>query len=97
MFNKREWKAREVEFPGKRILRDAVTGAENAVFVTRDEGTVSEMGDSFSASNMNDLENRVQTGIAEAAMSYSETEQATGGTWFDGKPIYRVSKYFSNV
>jgi hypothetical protein len=97
MFNKREWKAREVEFPGKRILRDAATGAENSVFVTRDEGAVTEMGDSFSASNMNDLENRVQTGIAEAAMSYSETEQATGGTWFDGKPIYRVSKYFSNV
>lgn len=97
MFNKREWKAREVEFPGKRILKDASTGVESRVFVTRDEGNVSEMGDSFSASNMNDLENRIATGIHGAAGSFSEEEIATGATWFDGKPIYRVSKHFANV
>lgn len=29
------------------------------------------------------------TGMVEDSLSYSETEQATGGTWIDGKPIYR--------
>lgn len=31
------------------------------------------------------------------AVNYSEVEEATGGTWFDGKPIYRISKYYSGV
>lgn len=29
--------------------------------------------------------------------NYSDTEELTGGTWFDGKPLYRISKYYSNV
>jgi hypothetical protein len=29
--------------------------------------------------------------VAES-LSYSETEQATGGTWIDGKPIYKITK-----
>lgn len=96
MFEKRTWKAREVQYPGKRILTDAETGDTSSVFVTRDEGTVTEMGDSFSAANMNDLEQRISGGFADAA-SFSETPELTGGTWFDGKPIWRVSKYYSNV
>ena len=31
------------------------------------------------------------------AENFSETPQLTGGTWFDGKPIWRVSKHYSNV
>lgn len=96
MFEKRTWKAREVQYPGKRILTDAETGDTSSVFVTRDEGTVTEMGDSFSAANMNDLEQRISGGFADAA-SFSETPELTGGTWFDGKPIWRVSKYYPNV
>lgn len=96
MFEKRTWKAREVQYPGKRILTDTETGDTSSVFVTRDEGTVTEMGDSFSAANMNDLEQRISGGFADAA-SFSETPELTGGTWFDGKPIWRVSKYYPNV
>lgn len=29
--------------------------------------------------------------FVEAGQSYSTTEQRTGGTWIDGKPIYRIS------
>lgn len=97
MFEQREWKAREVQYPGKRILTDTATGEMSSVLVTRDEGTVTEMGDSFSAANMNDFEGRIASGIHDAAGSFSETEIATGATWFDGKPIYRISKYYSDV
>lgn len=30
-------------------------------------------------------------------LNFSETPELTGGTWFDGKPIWRVSKYYPNV
>lgn len=31
-------------------------------------------------------------GYVDNAVSYSTTEQPTGGTWIDGKPIYKISK-----
>lgn len=40
------------------------------------------------------LENDSGFGFAE---NFSEVEQLTGGMWFDGKPIYRISKYFPSV
>ena len=34
----------------------------------------------------------VTSDAVSKSLSYSETEQATGGTWIDGKPIYKITK-----
>lgn len=60
-FAKKTWKARLVEFAGRRALKN-VTTEETVIYdVTRNEGTVSQAGDAFSAANMNDLENRIES------------------------------------
>lgn len=58
-FTKKTWEDRLVEFAGRRKLTDATTQAVQTVDVTRDEGNVSREGTAFSASNMNDLEQRI--------------------------------------
>lgn len=65
MYQKKTWKARTSEFPTRRALTDVSTGAVQTVNVARDEGTVSEQGDGFSAANMNDLEARIAAGLDE--------------------------------
>ena len=45
--------------------------------------------------NMDKIDNALAN--SGNAVNYSEVEEATGGTWFDGKPIYRVSKFYKNV
>lgn len=58
-FTKKTWEDRLVEFAGRRKLTDVTTQAVQTVDVTRDEGNVSREGTAFSASNMNDLEQRI--------------------------------------
>ena len=58
-FVPKEWKDRLVEFAGRRKLTNVSTGEEMIVDVARNEGTVSQEGDAFSAANMSDLEQRV--------------------------------------
>ena len=58
-FVPKEWKDRLVEFAGRRKLTNVATGEETIVDVARNEGAVSQEGDSFSAENMNELEQRV--------------------------------------
>lgn len=60
-FVKKTWKDRLVEFPGRRLLKRISGSADSqmVVDVTRNEGTVSQGGDAFSAANMNDLEQRI--------------------------------------
>lgn len=58
-FVPKEWKDRLVEFAGRRKLTNVSTGEEMIVDVVRNEGTVSQEGDAFSAANMSDLEQRV--------------------------------------
>lgn len=57
-FVKKTWKDRLVEYAGRRKLTNVATGATQTVDVTRVEGTESQAGDMFNATNMNDLENR---------------------------------------
>ena len=59
-FIKKEWKDRLAEFAGRRRLTNIDTGEEMTVDVERDEGLVSQVGDSFSGKNMNDLEGRIE-------------------------------------
>ena len=87
-FKKKTWKDRLVEFAGRRTLKRISGSADSqmVVDVTRNEGTVSQAGDAFSAANMNDLEQRI-------ADEFSSINNNLGGYSFgetaDGKPGYR--------
>ena len=57
----KNWKNRDVEYPGRRTLTDTLSGTSQTVDVTRSEGTITEAGDAFDASTMNDLEGRISS------------------------------------
>ena len=67
-FVKRTWKDRISEYPNRRTINDGTITKQ--VTVARDEGTITEVGDSFNATNMNDLETRIANAIG-------------GGAWTD--------------
>ena len=56
-FIKKIWKDRISQFPNRRTINDG--NVTKQVTVGRDEGTITEPGDSFDATNMNDLEQRI--------------------------------------
>lgn len=62
-FEKKEWVDRLVEFPGRRRITDVDTEEEHVVDVKREEGQPTKVGDAFSASNMNGLEDRIADGF----------------------------------
>jgi hypothetical protein len=64
-FTPKEWKARLVEFAGRRLLRNVANGETVTYDVSRSEGQVSQEGDAFNTKNMNDLEQRVANGFAD--------------------------------
>ena len=63
-FVKKTWKDRLVEFAGRRRLLNVDTGEDFVVDVTREEGLVTQVGDAYSAENMNDLESRIESGFS---------------------------------
>ena len=63
-FVKKTWKDRVSQFPNRRTINDGVVTKQ--VTVGRDEGTITEAGDGFTASNMNDLEQRIEDGFESA-------------------------------
>lgn len=65
-FSAKEWKARLVEFAGRRSLKNVANGETTTYDVSRSEGQVSQEGDAFNTKNMNDLEQRVANGFANA-------------------------------
>ena len=67
-FVKRTWKDRISEYPNRRTINDGTVTKQ--VTVARDEGVITEAGDSFSATNMNDLETRIANAVS-------------GGAWTD--------------
>lgn len=69
-FTKKTWKDRITEFPTRRTLTKS-DGSTEMVTVARAEGTVSQEGDSFSAENMNNLENRIGNEFGEINKSLS--------------------------
>lgn len=95
-FVTKEWKDRLVEFAGRRKLINVVTGEEMAVDVTREEGNISQVGDSFSAANMNDFEHRVAEGFQDIPFAFGIDPDGNYGyikagadtvTPFRGKPL----------
>lgn len=59
-FSKKTWANRVSEHPTRRKLTNVDTGVETIVDVAREEGIVSQEGDAFSRTNMNDLEQRIE-------------------------------------
>lgn len=81
-FTKKTWKDRISEYPTRRQLTKT-DGSTDTVTVARDEGTISQEGDAFSAENMNDLEERiagefgnVNTDLGGNSLIYNESEDA---------------------
>jgi hypothetical protein len=75
-FLKKIWTDRVSAHPNRRILtnEDSTT---NVVTVARYEGIISQQGDAFSATNMNDLEDRVEAEFNEINSSLSTVESTT--------------------
>ena len=61
-FVKKTWKDRISQYPNRRTINDGIV--TKTVTVGRDEGEVTQEGDAFSASNMNDLEVRIESAFA---------------------------------
>lgn len=74
-FVKKTWVDRISEYPNRRTINDGYVTKQ--VTVARDEGVVTEAGDAFNASNMNDLEDRIDAAITGA------TDVYTGGDNID--------------
>lgn len=58
-FVKKTWLDRQSQYPTRRRITNVSTSEETIVDVVREEGTVTIAGHPFSASTMNDLENRI--------------------------------------
>lgn len=61
VFNIKTWLDSIVEYPTRRTIHDVNAGTDTVVIVTRNVGTVTQEGDLWNASNMNDLEGRIAT------------------------------------
>ena len=76
-FTKRTWIARDVQYPGRRILTP--TGNTNEYDITRSEGTINAEGDIVSKENLDDLENRIFTGLASGTNGDADNALKLGG------------------
>ena len=68
-FVKKTWKDRISQYPNRRTINDGYV--TKRVTVGRDEGNITEEGDPFNASNMNDLEQRIEDAITGAGTTYT--------------------------
>ena len=91
-FTPKEWKARLVEFAGRRLLRNVANGETVTYDVSRSEGQVSQEGDAFNTKNMNDLEQRIADGFANAKTNIDKLNRDLGGCSLeqDGVDFYIV-------
>lgn len=93
-FSSKEWKARLVEFAGRRLLRNVANGETVTYDVSRSEGQVSQEGDAFNTKNMNDLEQRISNGFANAKTNIDSLNRDLGGLSFgqdaDGNWGYKI-------
>ena len=78
-FVTKTWKDRLVEFAGRRKLKNVSTNEEVLYDVSRSEGTVMQAGDSFNATNMNDLEQRIKTEFDNVNSSFAYDENGIYG------------------
>lgn len=62
LFTEKTWKERISEYPNRRVLTKTDQSTE-IVTVERSEGSITEEGDAWNATNMNAMEKRVQDGF----------------------------------
>ena len=82
-FQKKVWEDRITEYPTRRTLTKP-DGSTEIVHVSRNEGSVSNEGDAFSAENMNDLEQRIADNFG--GMSFIQCTQAEYDALGAGRP-----------
>lgn len=87
-FQKKTWVDRISEEPQRRKLTDVNSGTETLVDVTREEGTVTQEGDAFSAANMNDLESRIEGALGAGDVLIAGTEATSTAS-----KAYTVGQY----
>ena len=80
-FVKKTWVDRQSEYPTRRVLTP--TGANHEYDVSRSEGVILEKGDAFDAATMNDLEQRIETGLTQSCALCTATFAVDG--WQAGK------------
>ena len=68
-YTKKTWKDRISQYLNRRKITDINTGTTQTVTVVRDEGNVTEAGDTFTAAVMNDLETRIDNEFTALAAS----------------------------
>lgn len=88
-FQTKVWKNRVSEHGNRRKLT-LVSGENDVYDVTREEGTISEPGDAFSATNMNDLESRI------AAVATVLVQSATLSTSQDTTVVFSDESITTN-
>ena len=93
-FTPKEWKARLVEFAGRRLLRNVANGESTTYDVSRSEGQVSQEGDAFNTKNMNDLEQRISNGFAKAKTNIDSLNRDLSAMNDNGAIIRYLSYYF---
>lgn len=63
-YSRKTWEDRQTEFPTRRKVTYPDSSQE-VITVERYEGATIAIGDAFTASNMNDLEERIEAGLGE--------------------------------
>lgn len=98
-FVTKTWKDRLVEFAGRRKLKNVSTNEEVLYDVSRSEGTVMQAGDSFSATNMNDLEQRIKTEFdnVNSSLNWKSLSSKIGSVDIDLPSIFSELHVVVNV
>lgn len=93
-FVKKTWKDRIAEFPTRRRLTKEDNTSE-LVTVAREEGTLSQEGDAFSAENMNDLESRIDAEFTEVNGKLDQVDSNIADTGWQS--VTFNSEYQKNI
>jgi hypothetical protein len=84
---KKTWVDRQTEHPTRRKLTS--TGTADVYDVSREEGLVVAEGDALNATNLNDLEARIDDGIRErATVSINTTKTLSNASWSGASAPY---------
>ena len=80
----KNWKDRITQYPNRRKLINVSTGEETIVDVVREEGNVTEAGDTFTAANMTDFESKIYNAIYPVGSIYMSVNNVNPSTLFGG-------------
>lgn len=85
------WLDRISEYPTRRLLTSTSDPTDTKeVYVTRQEGEVSEQGDPYTALNMNGLESRINAAFAKVPETLSGTVDPLSSDGKNGDTYYKT-------